>query len=159
TAVGIDLYTWDLTTSRQMSQRSLLVDGALALSPDGRYLAGAAVGRQGPEAGLRATFLLEVASGREVFFREQSSFLAFSPHGRLLAEGLLDGSVRVTDVGTGRVLQSLQGRSDCNTRVAFSPDGKRLASAGRVPNVKVWEVGTWQELYTLNGHEGVVACL
>src|SRR5262249_39655667 len=111
TAVGIDLYTWDLTTSRQMSWRGLLVDGAPGLSPDGRYLAGPGVGRQGPEAGFQTTFLLEVASGREVFVREQRTFaMAFSPDGRLLAEGLLeDGSVRVTDVGTGRVLQSLRG--------------------------------------------------
>jgi eukaryotic-like serine/threonine-protein kinase len=149
-----DLWTWDLTTNRQLSQRQFAVaisNMPPALSPDGRYLAGTR---------MQKTFLLEVASGREVFAHQQrTNSLAFSPDGRLLAEGLMDGSVRVTDVGTGRVLQSLQGHSVGNARVAFSTDGKRLASAGHVPNVKVWEVGTWQELHTLNGHTAVVLCL
>ena len=123
----------------------------MELSPDGSYRAG----------NRRETVLLEVASGRDVFAHEQRTYaLAFSPDGRLLAQGLEDGSVKVADAGTGRVLQSLRGHSyGGSAHLAFSPDGKRLASAGGVPNVKVWEVGTWKEAYSLNGHERGVSSL
>lgn len=151
------LYTWDLTTARLLFQRDFgnrLDAITLALSADGRNLAGSLP---------QQLFNFEVGTGKELFAQQRNKYvtiqLAFSPDGRLLAEGLHDGSVTVMDARTGRVIQSLQGHSRGNACVAFSPDGKRLASAGLVPNVKVWEVGTWQELYTLNGHENFVRCL
>jgi WD40 repeat protein len=68
--------------------------------------------------------------------------VAYSPDGRRLATGNLDGSVKVWDATSGypRELLTLGGQSLPLGHVTFSPDGSRLAAAGGDSKaVRVWD--------------------
>jgi WD40 repeat protein len=61
-------------------------------------------------------------------------------------------TVRLWDVGTGSVLQALEGHTSRIDAVTFSPDGKTVASASYDKTVRLWDVGTGAALQTLEGH-------
>ncbi|HJZ55393.1 MAG TPA: hypothetical protein VKE74_10565, partial [Gemmataceae bacterium] len=84
---------------------------------------------------------------------------AFSPDGRLVAQGTYAGLVRVWEVETGRLVQTLAGHSGGVLAVAFAPAGDHLATAGADRTVRLWSVRTGGELLLFRGHDGRVAAL
>lgn len=68
--------------------------------------------------------------------------LAFSPDGTALASAggnTDDFDIRLWDVDSGQLLQTLTGHSSIVWRLAFSPDGSMLASASSDGTAKVWD--------------------
>ncbi|KAK2731274.1 hypothetical protein FQN57_003536 [Myotisia sp. PD_48] len=57
------------------------------------------------------------------FFTDWVMSVAFSPDGSKIVSGSGDNTVRVWEVATGKLLQTLEGHSGSVTSVAFSPDG------------------------------------
>jgi WD40 repeat protein len=78
-----------------------------------------------------------------------------SPGNGLLATGLLDGTIKIWDNETGKLVRSLKGHTDYVSAVAFSPDNRFLVSsgAGRDRTIRVWDVTTGEVLRTLGGHQ------
>ena len=62
--------------------------------------------------------------------------------GTLLATAGLDGTVKVWDLATGKVQQTLTGHTSEVRSVNFSPDGAKLVTAGgdRDGTVRVWDL-------------------
>ena len=71
--------------------------------------------------------------------------MAFSPDGERLASAGGDGTVKVWNSRTGKVIQTLRrAHAGFVVSVAFHPDGKHLASVGADQQVKVWDLTTGQ---------------
>ncbi|MDM3852897.1 MAG: hypothetical protein PT119_23670 [Aphanizomenon gracile PMC627.10] len=81
--------------------------------------------------------------------------VAFSPDGQTLASGSEDKTIKLWNVKTGNLLQTLIGHSD-TVSVAYSPDGQTLASGSNDYTIKLWDVKTGNLLQTLTGHSGAV---
>ena len=57
-----------------------------------------------------------------------------------LAGGMVDHTVRLWEVSTGKESRRFQGHKDRVLSVAFSSDGKRLAAGGQDATALVWDV-------------------
>jgi WD40 repeat protein/serine/threonine protein kinase len=77
----------------------------------------------------------------------------YSPDGRLVARGGIDGIVELWDTATGRKVQTLKGHGGSVRDLAFSPDGARLATGGADGTVRVWDIGRPREAASLAGPE------
>ncbi len=78
--------------------------------------------------------------------------VTFSLNGKTLASTGEDQAVRLWEVSSGRLLNTLQGRTSMVFGVAFSPDGRTLASGSSDRTVRLWEVSDGKTLFTLQGH-------
>jgi len=81
--------------------------------------------------------------------------VAFHPDGNRIAAACGDGTVKVWDSRTAKVVQTLHGHKGYVFSVAFRPpDGRYLASAGADRTVRVWDLTTSQEVFQCPGHVG-----
>jgi eukaryotic-like serine/threonine-protein kinase len=80
----------------------------------------------------------------------------FSPDGRLLAVGVVDGRVRLIDMASHALSAALVGHVDTVSAMDFTPDGRTLATGGCDATVRLWDVASKREVAVLNGHLGRV---
>src|SRR6266508_5203492 len=78
--------------------------------------------------------------------------IGFNRDGRMLATGNFNGTVKLWDVRSGRLLRTLDGHTDVVYKGVFSPDEKSLASCSRDGKIKLWDLATGNELRTFTGH-------
>jgi WD40 repeat protein len=86
--------------------------------------------------------------------------LAYRPDGRRLATASWDGSVRIYDPETGRLVQVLLAESSPLTSLAWSPDGRVLAGGSQSDErrpVQLWDAETGRLLRALETPNGATA--
>lgn len=94
--------------------------------------------------------------------RDGMCTIVFSPDGKRIVPGSLDGTVRVWDAQTGKAqrtfhLQTLKGEPTEVKSVAFSPDGKRIASGSRDDLIRLWDTDSWNIVRTIEARHGMVS--
>ena len=113
---------------------------ALAASADGHR---AAIGTR--DGKVFEVDVDDPASLREIgdFGRNHIKSLAYSPSGRYLVAGLLDGTISVLSGDSRRSAATLRGPGARVTDIAYSPDGRFLAAASHDGNVYLWNTSNW----------------
>jgi WD40 repeat protein len=81
--------------------------------------------------------------------------VAFSPDGKMLAIGYLEGHLQLWDLGEEKLIGELEGYEGHVLDVAFSPDGKTLAAVFGYPvfAIQLWKVPEGERLFSIKGHE------
>jgi hypothetical protein len=84
---------------------------------------------------------------------------AVTPDGRCVVSASGDGTLKVWDLESGRVLATLEGHASGVNACAVTADGRRVISASQDQTLKVWDLESGRALATLAGHTStVMAC-
>ena len=134
----VGLRVWDVASHTPTSVRAYLPVNALTFSPDGRLLAVAAMDRgvsvRDPRSGRLVAHLRTDELARSV---------AFSPNGRLLFVGLLNGVGQFYATRDWRPVGGrIRGQDQRLLNARFSPDGQTLATSSADGTVMLWDVAT-----------------
>jgi len=130
---------------------------ALAFSPNGKYVAEAAI-EPSRTVALR---LYNVADGSEAKVLSTDirnpRTLAFSPDGSLLAVNSSDSelsghTIMLWDVESGKLARELRQERSAAVMCRFTPDGKKLVTGGGT-RVQIWDIEASKLLNTISVHK------
>ncbi len=96
---------------------------------------------------------VEFESGHRKVHGQEVESIVFSPDGSILAAGLSNGTIKLWDLKTYKLIDILEGHTGPIYSVVFSPDGKILASASKDTTIRLWNVKTRKKIKELIGHE------
>ena len=83
----------------------------------------------------------------------------YSPDGKAVASASRDGTIRLWDCATGRLIKLLGRHKNAAFSLAFQPGGRELASAGENGNIQIWCPRTGALLRTLSAGTGTIYAL
>jgi len=167
---------WDLETGQTVrTLRGQIGAGsegkifAMALSPDGRWLAagGLLTGTYEEKTAIR---LYNFASGQLVALLKGHSnivnALAFSPDSRFLVSGGGDSNAIIRELDANALDNTalapkhrLSGHTDDIYAVAFTPDSQRVVTGSDDHTLRLWQVSDGKLLATLTGHTDDVSAV
>ncbi|MBM3994910.1 MAG: WD40 repeat domain-containing protein [Planctomycetes bacterium] len=83
---------------------------------------------------------------------------AFTPNGKNVIAGNLDGVIKVYDVEGKKEVREVKAHEGI-WALALSPDGTKFATGGFDQTIKIWNVADGKELKTIKAHLGTVVAL
>lgn len=128
---------------------------SLAISPDGTWLATA----NGVDNSVAVWELATLKQRLHLSNPSVPHSLAYQSDSKTLASGCGDGTVRLHDIDSGRLLGELRGHTGGVRTVAFSRDGVLLASAGEDRTVRLWDTATREVRSVLKDHADRIYCV
>jgi len=161
---------WSVATGKNITLKEHAADLTdLAFSPDGTYLATAGTdgtvrlyrvssGKQvttltgHDESVTDLAFVPDSTTGLHLTVLRDSIYLAFSPDSTYLATSSEDNTVRLWEVPSGKLINTLTGHTEDVYRLAFSPDGTHLATTSADNTARLWDITTGKTIATLTGH-------
>jgi WD40 repeat protein len=141
---------WDARTGRLLHRLGNRAEQvmAVALSADGRHIAGA-----GLEGGKGVAHVWDTQTGAPLWSTDDHAkevlAIAFSPDGTALATASADGVLKLRNSATGRVTRTWEGHQDGGTSLAFSRDGKTLFCGEGAGGTRIWDTSTGRSLQIL----------
>ena len=148
-SAGIDsrAVIWNLATGegRELPGHTGIVT-AVVFSPDSRTVVTASPDDQ-------AVRLFDVESGKllhRIDGRVSGFCLRFSPDGKLLLTGGLEGRVIVRDSATSEPVGELKGHTAIVFDAAFTPDGRRCVTVSEDRTTRLWDTASRRELLLLD---------
>jgi WD40 repeat protein len=66
--------------------------------------------------------------------------LAISSDSQIIASGGEDRTIKLWDLSTGTLLDTLTGHNGIVKTLAFSPDNQKLASGSEDNTIKIWQI-------------------
>jgi eukaryotic-like serine/threonine-protein kinase len=130
---------------------------AIALSPDGKWLAAASAPGSSFNSQRRQVKVWDARDTEIASWPDEAACLAVSPDSRLLALGL-NKIVRIMDMTTRQETFRLEASKSLVLSVVFSEDGKQLATGGMDGWLRVWDVATHKEVFAVATPD-IVRCL
>lgn len=111
----------------------------------------ALVGRPAKIEGVRS-WTIETRGHRGAIY-----WMEYSPDGKYLATpGHGDGTVRLWDAETGKLLNVLLGHTANVNGLRWSPDSRTVLTTSEDYTARLWDAATGRALHVLLGHEGIV---
>jgi WD40 repeat protein len=135
---------------------------AVALSPDGRYIASSARDftiRIWDRATGALVHSLLTPTNRLAFGAPESSTpcLRYSPNGKFLVAGRGDAKLLIWEAPGYKLVHTLSGSTGPIQVLAIAPDNKTCASADSEQIVRIWDLGTGKETKQFTVQERAVA--
>jgi WD40 repeat protein len=130
----------DFNTSSEAIKPSAKIN-AIALSPDGKLLAGA-----GDNGSL---FIWDVTNNYSVKevpnFGNPLTSIEFAPEGRRIVTGDTKGIVKIYDNQAGMIIRTLSGHTSGVEQIRFNHAGTFMATASKDKTVRLWNMSNLKE--------------
>ncbi len=85
--------------------------------------------------------------------------VAFSPDGKTLVCGSIDGTIRLWDLNNGKLKKTLKGHTEFVNSAVFSSDGKRLATGSDDGSILLWNTENWKHKPYHDERTSSISCL
>merc|ERR1719335_1446823 len=102
------------------------------------------------------TYMGITPSDRTIQTSSENFDAVLSNGNHFIVSALYDGTLKIWDVETGSLLQTLQGHQREVWSCCLSSDSRFVVSTSRDTMLKIWDVKTGSLLQTLQGHQNGV---